>query len=380
MYSPHDHGVMIADRVRVGAYRRALERAIRPGDVVVDLGAGSGIFSVLAVQLGAGKVYAIECEESIELARQIARDNHCERAIIFIRDVSSNLELPEKANVIVSDIHGGLPFYGLGLASILDARRRFLAPAGIMIPLRERIWCAAVQLPAGDYDRVSVWNDDRWGVNLRSGSRFGTDFPFAARVDPGHFVSEPACITTLEHNMIQSPSAGGCVTLQAFRDGEANGYLLWFDSDLVDGVSLSTAPGLPETVYPNVFAPWTRPVALGAGDQIEAEFCFNLVHNDYVWNWNTSIRTCTGQQRDCFRQSSFNSSFIAPEQLCRRAPGHRPRLNKKGMQQQILLKLMNGDRSLQEIAFVALRDYPDLFCDESTAIQEAADLADKYGQ
>ena len=37
MYSPHTHGRMIADRIRVGAYRRALEEVVTPSAVVVDM-------------------------------------------------------------------------------------------------------------------------------------------------------------------------------------------------------------------------------------------------------------------------------------------------------------------------------------------------------
>ena len=54
------HGVMIADRVRVEAYRQALRRVVTPDSIVIDLGAGTGIFTLLACQLGARHVYAIE--------------------------------------------------------------------------------------------------------------------------------------------------------------------------------------------------------------------------------------------------------------------------------------------------------------------------------
>ena len=74
---------MMADRVRMNAYGEALRRAVQPGSIVVDLGAGPGIMSCLAVQLGAARVYAIDPSETLEVARAIARANGFESRIEF---------------------------------------------------------------------------------------------------------------------------------------------------------------------------------------------------------------------------------------------------------------------------------------------------------
>ena len=105
LYSVHDHGCMIAHRVRVRSYRRALEKVVKPGSVVVDIGTGTGLFALFACKLGARKVFAIENGEVIELARQIAKDNGCADRIEFIRDLSTRVELPSRADAIVADIH-----------------------------------------------------------------------------------------------------------------------------------------------------------------------------------------------------------------------------------------------------------------------------------
>src|SRR5262245_47223326 len=103
---------MLQDRPRIDAYGESMRRSIRAGDVVADIGSGTGYFSLLACQLGARKVYAIEPGIGIELARECARASGLGDRIECIRDISTRIDLPEKANVIISDLRGALPLHG----------------------------------------------------------------------------------------------------------------------------------------------------------------------------------------------------------------------------------------------------------------------------
>src|SRR3954447_10840075 len=118
MYSLHGYGEMIKDARRIELYAQALRRATHPGCVVLDLGTGPGIFALLACQYGAGRVYAVEPADVIQVAREIARANGFEGRIIFFQDRSTRVELPEKADVIVSDLRGVLPHFENHLSAI----------------------------------------------------------------------------------------------------------------------------------------------------------------------------------------------------------------------------------------------------------------------
>ena len=126
MYSITNFGAMIADRTRMHAFAEAMRRVITPGSVVIDLGAGPGLFALLACRFGARRVYAIEPADVIQVAREIAAANGLADRIEFIQAMSTDATVPERADVIVSDIGGVMPWFQAHLPSIADARRRLL--------------------------------------------------------------------------------------------------------------------------------------------------------------------------------------------------------------------------------------------------------------
>ena len=137
MYDIFGYGSMIADRTRMGAYETALRRAITPGCIVADLGTGTGMMAMMAARMGAAKVYAIEPGDLIQVGRECARANGLADRIEFIQDISTKVSLTCQVDVIVSDMRGVLPLHHSHLASIADARRRFLKPVGVLIPQQD---------------------------------------------------------------------------------------------------------------------------------------------------------------------------------------------------------------------------------------------------
>ena len=102
---------MLTDESRMKAYPEMMKKVIGKDSIVLDLGAGTGYFSILASKLGAKKVYALEPNSLIHLAKEFARQNNCDDNIEFIQKNSTDLELEEKADILICDLHGVLPFF-----------------------------------------------------------------------------------------------------------------------------------------------------------------------------------------------------------------------------------------------------------------------------
>src|SRR5205809_5074473 len=118
MYSISGYGQMIADERRMLAYSTALRRAVGADSIVLDIGAGTGILSLLACQYGARKVYAVEPSSAIAIAEEAARANGFADRMECIQALSTDIRLPQKVDVIVSDLRGILPLFQQHLPSI----------------------------------------------------------------------------------------------------------------------------------------------------------------------------------------------------------------------------------------------------------------------
>ena len=77
MYSLDQFALMFSDKIRMEAYSEAIAGSVRPGDAVVDLGCGPGVFALLACKAGARCVYAIDTNGVVDFGRQLAAANGC---------------------------------------------------------------------------------------------------------------------------------------------------------------------------------------------------------------------------------------------------------------------------------------------------------------
>ncbi len=323
MYSLSGHGKMVGDEVRMGSYARALQRVVKPGSVVLDVGTGTGIFAVLASRLGARKVYAVEPGNVIEVARAIAAANGCSGRIEFIQASSAEVTLPERADVIISDLRGVLPLFQRHITDIADARRRLLANGGQLIPRTDVLWAAVVESPDLYGSITRVWEGNDYGLDMEAARRIAVNSWCKTYAKPQQLLVEPQQWGTLDYRAVENPRIDAELEWAVTRGGIAHGFVLWFDTVLVEGVTFSNSPGSPELIYGNAFFPWTKPVALRRGDTVSLLLRAQPVGDDYVWVWETRVRGAGvgGDVRAAFKQSTFYGDLISPALVRERADG-----------------------------------------------------------
>jgi protein arginine N-methyltransferase 1 len=382
MYSIADYGDMIADQVRMNAYTEALRRSVKPGAIVIDLGAGIGVFAVLACQFGARKVYAIEPNDAIHVARQIAAANGYANRIEFIQELSTKVSLPEKADVIVSDLRGVLPLFDKHLITLADARKRLLARDGILIPQQDTLWATVVSAEETYYSYVAPWEEYNRGLDLGAARHITINTWGKGPVAAESFLTEPKIWTLLDYTREENTDFSGELNWEALKDGKADGLYLWFDTLLCDGIGFSNYPGKSAKVYGSAFFPWTSPVQLTAGDRIKVELKTNLVGGNYVWSWKTLVIDVaqSGKEKASFNQSTFFSTAYSPAQLRKQADNFVPSMNEDGLLDQFVLGLFNGERNQREIALKAMEQFPGRFARWQDALTHIAKLSIKYSR
>lgn len=380
MYALRDYGEMTADRERLEAYRQAIKQAVRLGDSVLEIGCGPGLFAFLACQVGARKVYAIDSEEIVHFARELAVANGFSDQMEFIQSDSRKLQLPERVNVIVSDIRGALPFFRHAIAAIEDARQRLLLPGGLLIPQRDTLKAAVIEAPDFYSKLVSPWVQPAPALNLSLSLAFLLNESYKSRFDNDQLLTEPQTWCVLDYSVGADANATTGLDFSIRRRGMAHGICLWFETQLLDGIGFSSGPSSRNTVYGQVFLPWLEPVSVERGQKISVKLQANLVGEEYVWRWETRIDSEAKSPARCFQQSTFQGANFTPQSLRRRAADFVPSLSQEGQADRWMLQAMDGKSSLQQIAQTAAHQFPAIFPSWQDALHRAAELAAQFSR
>ena len=382
MYDLIGYGSMIADSVRTDAYARALEHAIRPDSVVLDIGTGTGLFALLAGRLGARKVYAVEPDDAIAVARDIARDNGLDDRIEFLQDLSFRIVLPEKVDIVVSDIRGVLPLYARSVQAILDARRRLLADGGVLIPRRDRLMAAPVEAPNLYAKHANPWATPLHGVDMSAAARYVKNTWHNGRARPEQLVGEGRCLGELDYATLVDVGVKGSARWVLRRDAILHGLAVWFESELAPEVTISSGPERSELVYGSAFFPLEEPIAVVEGDRLDVELRADQVNDEYVWSWRSHVRgpepnACTKAQ---FSQSSFFAAPFPETKLRSRAADHRPALSEDGEIALLVLDSMRDGRTLEHVSREVSARFPSRFPTWRAALDHVGSLSTAFAR
>lgn len=245
------HTRMLNDQPRTQRFLSAIAEVVRPGDVVVDLGTGTGILAMAAARAGARKVYAIEAGPVGPIARKLFAANGLADRIELVEGYSTDIGLPERADVLVTETFGNSPLSEEVLEIVVDARKRLLKPDARVVPGSVRVYGTPVIVPPGELGQFVFTPEclDQWR------RWYGVDFTPLGSVDRNALLTHwldrekvagwqplapTAPLIDIDLTTLSDAKVHGSADVQVEKNGQLSGIAVHFDLRLSPGVSHST--------------------------------------------------------------------------------------------------------------------------------------------
>lgn len=359
---------MTFDTTRNNAYLKAINKAVNSNSLVMDLGAGIGVHGLAAAKAGAKKVYLVEPEPIICIAKQIATANKL--ANIETKQTRiEQLSLPEKVDVIISVFTGNFLLTEDLLSSLFMARDKFLAPGGKLIPDRAQMYVVPVSVPDYYHKHIDKWSGKQASntspeaeeINLSLVRRYAANSIYYDSPEKFNatFLASSGKLLDLDFMTANKAECHSKITVIIENDSICHGWLGWFNISLGEDW-LSTSPEADKTHWRQAFLPLDPPVELHAGDQVT----FELQRPEYgEWTWTMEV----GKHKQ--RHSTFFSVPITPSILNKKTDQYVPSLDTHGKITQQLLSNIDGKTTVENLAKQLLCDWPDNFINKNEALR-----------
>lgn len=254
------HFRMLNDNGRNSAYRQAIQKAIKQGSIkrILDIGTGTGLLSLYALQAGVNHVDACEKSEiMLEIAENVFKLNGFEDKVNLVPKYSTEIrvghDIDSKIPLIVTEIFDSGIFGEGVLQTLRHAREHLLEDDGRIIPSKVEIFISGYQseklafssivLNESFYDYLFLDNHklvarkkeyyDADDVRLVKDFKLVTNCALALSLDLNDGDSVKAYL---------AGQAGPKVKLTCQHDGYIDGFCIWFHLYLDDENVIKTSP------------------------------------------------------------------------------------------------------------------------------------------
>ncbi len=277
----HYHQMMLADGVRNKQLHEAIKQNVTSETNFLDIGAGTGVWAILAAMLGAKRVVAVEIEEClIPIIYKHAQENGVADKIEIIHANSNDVKIRGKFDVIVSELFGNDAIGVETVKSFVYIRNRFLAPNGVLIPQKLAMLAVPVY-----YDR-SI-ND------LPADLPLTTQFLKAIKLNYGQnltladrqnieFLAEPQKLVEIDFRTVdEAPALQNLSLTWKVEDlSKANGIVTFNQSIFTDDIEMDSFSSQSWGASLNEFVPF---------EPRSGELRFGVTYDAKQGNWSVSL-------------------------------------------------------------------------------------------
>lgn len=258
--NPDNQRAMLLDWHRTDSYRRAIEEVVSPGDLVIDVGSGSGILSLFASSAGAKKVFSVEATPIIEIEKELIKINGLEDNIECLNVYAHNVSLDTKVDVIVSEWMGMFLMEEYMFDAVQVIRDNFLIDGGSIIPNAVKLYLAPIE-NRNLYYKVGpgFWKSTffNYNFNIDIAKDDSEEKFIRCIIPPESFIAPEALL--LDFDCMKDTTSSFHFTKSVEwivqRDSFLHGFCGYFDAVLAQHVTLHTAPRFPATDWQQIYFP-----------------------------------------------------------------------------------------------------------------------------